>query len=216
MSDIFQEVEEEVRREELKKLWDRYGNLLIAMAILVIVGVGSWSGWDWYQRQQADKAGAAFVAASKLSTDGKAAEAEAAFMKLTAEGTSGYRVLARLRAAGEMAKRDRAAAVAAYDAVSSDGAAGKLLQDLAQIRAGLLLVDSAPYAEMTKRLDPLAQFGNAWRHSARELLALSAWRTGDIKEAGRWAELARADADTPQGVRQRLDILGAVMGTIGQ
>ena len=38
VSDIFHEVDEEVRREQLKKLWDRYGIYLIALAVLVVVG----------------------------------------------------------------------------------------------------------------------------------------------------------------------------------
>lgn len=212
MSDIFQEVEEEVRKEALKKLWDRYGNILLAMALLVILGVGGWSAWDWYQRKQSDEAGAKFVAAITLSTQGKNAEAEAALQKIATEGAVGYRPLARLRAAAEMAKHDRAGAVATYDAVAADSATAPLLRDLARIRAGLLLVDTAGYPDLKSRLEPLAQFGNGWRHSARELLALSASRNGEIAEAARWAELARADAETPQGVRQRLEILLAVLG----
>ena len=47
MSDIFQEVDEEVRREQLKKLWDRYGNFVVAALILVVVGVAAWRGYAW-------------------------------------------------------------------------------------------------------------------------------------------------------------------------
>ncbi len=40
MSDIFTEVDEEVRREQLKKLWERYGNYAVAAAVL---GLANWS-----------------------------------------------------------------------------------------------------------------------------------------------------------------------------
>ena len=37
MSDIFHEVDEEVRREQLKKLWQKYGWLVIAACVLVVL-----------------------------------------------------------------------------------------------------------------------------------------------------------------------------------
>ena len=46
MSDIFTEVDEEVRREQLKKLWERYGNYAIALAFLVVAAVAAWRAYD--------------------------------------------------------------------------------------------------------------------------------------------------------------------------
>jgi len=207
VSDIFNEVDEEVRRERLKKLWDRYGNLVLAAAVLVVLGVAGWRGYQYWENKKAAEAGSAYDAAAELMEQGKPADAEAAFTKLAAEGTSGYRALARLRAAGALAERDRAAAVSAYDAIASDGSVDKLMRDLASLRAGLLLVDSTPLAEITKRLEPLAQPGGAFRHSARELLAVAAVRASDQVAAKRWFDAVLGDELTPQAVRARIDIL---------
>jgi hypothetical protein len=207
VSDIFTEVDEEVRREQLKKLWDKYGNYAIALIVLIVLGVGGYRGWDWYQTKKAAEAGAVYDNASDLADQGKLAEAETAFAKVVAEGTPGYRALARLRAAAAMAERDRAAAVAAYDAIASDSSVDRTLQELAGVRAGLLLVDSASPGDLTKRLEPLAQAGGAFRHTARELLALSALRANDTATAKKWIDLALGDADLPQGIRSRLDML---------
>ena len=106
MSDIFNEVDEEVRRERLKNLWDRYQVLIVAAALLLVVGVGGWRGYQWYQAKQAAEAGSAFQAAMALSADGKHAEAEAAFAKVAQTSPAGYRDLARMQAAGELAQRD--------------------------------------------------------------------------------------------------------------
>ena len=103
MSELFDEVDEEVRREQLKKLWDRYSIYIIAGALLIIAAVGAWRGYQYLEAQKAAEAGAAFDAAIDLSEQGKHAEAEAAFDKLAATAPSGYRILARLRAAGELA-----------------------------------------------------------------------------------------------------------------
>ena len=176
MTDIFQEVDEEVRRERLKKLWERYCNFIIAGCVLVVLGVGAWRGYDWWETKKAAENGAAFEQAVTLAESGKQQEAEAAFAKLAADGSAGYRVLARLREAAELARTDRKAAVAAYDGIAGDRSAGQVVQDLAALRAGYLLVDSASYGDMRARLEPLTAPERTFRHSARELLALSAWK----------------------------------------
>ena len=211
MTDIFQEVDEEVRREQLKKLWERYGGYLIAACIAVVIGIGAWRGYEWWQAKQAAQSGAAFEQAVTLAETGKHQEAAAAFAKLSADGTSGYRVLARLREAAELATTDRKAAVGAYDAITTDNRVGQVIQDLASVRAGLLLVDSASYAEILRRLEPAAGADRAFRHSAREILALSAWKAGDMSAARRWTETIMGDPQTPPGQRSRAEMLSELI-----
>jgi len=207
VSDIFDEVDEEVRREQFKKLWERYGNYVIAAACVVVLAVAAWRGYEYREAQKAAEAGAAYDAATVLADEGKHEEAEAAFAKLAAEGTSGYRVLARLRQAAELAERDPMAAVAAYDAIAAESSGQPLVSDLAAIRAAFLLVDTAKLDEMTRRLDPVAQPNGVFRHTARELLALSAWRNGDAAAARRWADAAKNDPEAPAALRARMDVL---------
>ena len=120
---------------------------------------------------------------STLSDSGKHAEAEAAFAKIAADGTAGYRVLARIREAAELVDDAiRKAAVAAYRRSSPPMArVDQALHDLAALRAGALLVDTAPIDEIAARLEPLTQPDRTFRHTARELLALAAWRQGDAR-----------------------------------
>ena len=213
MSDIFNEVDEEVRRERLQALWKRYGNLVLAILILAVAAVGGWRGYQYWEAKKSAAAGAAYDAAVALDEDGKGADAEAAFSSIANEGTQGYRTLARLRLAATMAQRDPKAAVAAYDGIAADASIGKVFQDLAGVRAGMLLVDSATLPALTKRLEPLAQAGGAFRHTARELLALAAVRAGDKAAAKKWFDMVLSDAETPQGVRSRIDTLMTLNGT---
>lgn len=207
MSDIFQEVDEEVRREQLQKLWDKYGHLLIAACILVVLAVGAWRGYQWWEAKKAVEASAKFDIASQLSEQGKNAEAEAAYAQLAREGTAGYRNLARLREAAVLAERDPKAAVAAYDAIARDSGTGQPLQDLAIVRAGLILVDTAPLTELTQRLEPAAGAGAPFRHTARELLALAALRANDPAAVRRWSDLITNDPETPADIRARAEML---------
>ncbi len=216
MTDIFHEVDEEVRREQLKKLWERYGNYLIALCVLVVAGVGAWRGYQWWEAKQAAQAGAAFEQAVELAQAGHHREAEAAFAKLATGGTAGYRVLARLREAAQLAPTDRKAAVAGYDGIIADSNAGQVIQDLAAVRAGLLLVDTAPYSEIRTRLEPLTASDRVFRHSAREILALSAWRSGDMTAARKWIDMIMNDPQTPGGIRSRAEVLSELIAAGGK
>lgn len=209
MADIFDEVEDDLRRARFEALWRKYWPVFTVFAAVVVLVVGGWRFYEYRQAQQAAAAGARFEAAMRLSrTD--SAEAEKQFAAIAAEAPSGYRILARFRQATELAARDRQAAVAAFDALAADAAIGPVLQDLARLRAAFLLVDAAPPADLARRLEPLAEPAGAFRHSARELLALSALRAGDRAAAERWLKAIQDDPETPQGVRSRAELMSAV------
>ena len=210
MSDIFQEVDEEVRRERLKKLWERYGIYAIALCVLIVAAVAGWRSYEWWEAKKAAEAGSAFQAAAALAAEGKAKEAEEAFAKIASDAPASYRLLARFREAAEAARRDPKAAVAIYDQLAADGGVRGELKDLAALRAGMILVDTAPYSEMVQRLDPLTAPDRAFRHSARATLALAAWRAKDSTAMKRWTDMILADQETPPGTRGQIQMLLAL------
>jgi hypothetical protein len=210
VSDIFREVDEEVRREQLKKLWDRYGNYVVVAAVLLVAAVAAWRAYMWWEARKAAETGAAFEAATALAEAGKRSEAEAAFAKIAADGTAGYRHLARMREAAELAQSDAKAAITAYDQIAADRAVGPVLQDLAALRAAALLIDTGALEEAQRRLEPLAANDRTFRHTAREFLVLAAWRAGDTAAAKRWFDLIMTDAQTPATTRSRVEMLMAL------
>ena len=120
MADIFHEVDEEIRRERLKKLWERYSASDPGRGRAGGGGVAGWRGYEYYQAQRAAESGAQFEAAMALAEAGKLEEAGGGLRQDRADGTPGYRVLARLRAAAVTAPRDKAAAVEGFDAIAAD------------------------------------------------------------------------------------------------
>lgn len=216
MSELFDEVDEEVRREQLKKLWDRYSIYIIALAILIVAAVGGWRGYQYVEAKKAAEAGEAFNRAVDLSEQGKHEEAEKAFTELVAKAPYGYRLLSRFRIAAEAANRDPKAAAKMFDELAADSSIGAEQQELARIRAAGLLVDSASYADMKQRLErdtvPTATF----RHVARELLALSAFRSNDNSAARLWLDQISADTDTPPSLRSRAEALQALLPPVAK
>jgi hypothetical protein len=210
VSDIFREVDEEVRREQFMKLWQRYGSLIIAGCVVIVAAVAGWRAYEWWEGKKAVEWGTTFQHAAELASQGKGKEAEDLFAKVAADGTASYRMLAQLREAAEMAERDPKAAVALYDKLAADGSVKPMLRDLATLRAGRILVDTAPYSEVTRRLEPLTAPDRTFRHTARATLALAAWRAKDKTAMKRWTDMIMADAETPDGTRGQIEVLLAL------
>ena len=216
MSELFDEVDEEVRREQLKKLWDKYSIYIIAVMILIVAAVGGWRGYQYLEAKKAAEAGAAFDKAVELSEANKHAEAEAAFADLVAKAPFGYRVLSRLRLAAEIANRDAPAAAKMYDEIAADRSVGVADQDLARIRAAQLLLESISYPNMKERLEAAAAPGATFRHTARELLALSAWRANDAAATRQWLDMIANDGETPPSLRSRAEALQALLPPVAK
>ncbi len=216
MSELFDEVDEDVRREQLKKLWDKYSIHIVAVALLVIAAVGGWRGYQYLEAKKAVEASVAFDKAVELSEQNKHAEAEAAFNSLAVTAPSGYRLLARLRAASEVASRDPQAAVKLYDDIAADRGVAALDQELARVRAAQLLVDKSPYSELLTRLQSETEPTATFRHTARELLALSAWRANDMTSARKWLDMIANDGETPPGMRSRAEALQGLLPPVAK
>jgi hypothetical protein len=216
VSELFDEVDEEVRRDQLKKLWDRYSIYIIAAALLVVAAVGGWRGYQYLEAKKAAEASVAFDAAIDLSEQNKHAEAQAAFDKVAATAPAGYRVLAQLRAAAETATRDPQAGAKMYDAIAADRSVGAEQQDLAKIRAAGLLLDTESYPNMLQRLEAAAKPDGTFRHTARELLALSAWRANDTTAARQWLDMIASDGETPAAMRSRAEALQALLPPVAK
>ena len=208
MSDIFREVDEEVRQDQAVALWNKYQNLIIAIALVVVVATGGYRLYDHFRVKAAEEAGAKFEAATILARDGKSTEAAAALNALAKEAPQGYALLARLRAAGEIGQND---ANAAFDAIANDAAVSQLFRDVARIRAAMLVVDAAAPAEIEARLKPMAETGQPMRNLARELLGVAALKRNDAEAAARWFDLIVIDAQTGADARARAEaFLGLV------
>jgi hypothetical protein len=216
VSELFDEVDEDVRRDQLKKLWDQYSIYIVAGALLIIAAVGGWRGYQYLEAKKAAEAGAAFDKAAELSEQNKHAEAETAFIDLAAKAPSGYRVLARLRAAAEAGNRDPQAAAKMYDEIAADRSVGAAEQDLARVRAAGLLLETASYPDMLARLDAATAPGATFRHTARELLALSAWRANDATAARKWLDLIANDGETPPSLRSRAEALQGLLPPVAK
>lgn len=217
MSDVFREVDDELRQDELKRLWDRVGPFVIGAAALIILGTAGWRGYEYWQTSQSQESGDRFIKAVELFKSGKTEQANADLAILMSEGSGGYPVLARFLAASEKAKAgDAKEAVSRFDAIAADTTLTEELRNLARLRSGMILINGDDYKALVERLKPLATAGNAWRHTARELLGLAAMKAGKTEEALGYFEQVLADATAPRDIISRAAIAQQMLNASGK
>jgi hypothetical protein len=207
MSDIFSEVDEEVRRSKAEAFWNRYGGAIVGACVLLVLGVAGYRFYDYQQQKAAAEAGAKFESALQLIQTGKASEGEAVLNQL-ASGSSGiYQILAQFRAATELAKRDVPAAVKAFDALAGNAALDGQIREIARFRAAAAAADILPLAEVETRMAPLLNPGSSWRHFAQEILAASAIKANNMEKARSYLDSIIIDRDAPQAIKSRAELL---------
>jgi hypothetical protein len=204
---FLRELEEELRRERLEKIWQQYGTYIIAAALLIVVGVLGYKYMENRRIVAAQTTGARYESAMALAAEGKEGSAAKEFEVIAAEGTGGYQALARLQLAGALLKEGKKAeALAAYEALANGGA-DKLLRDYAALQAAALRLGEADFTEMQNRLNPLMGDESPWRYSARELLGLAAFKAGKVDEARTVLTALLVDQRTPQSITERAQII---------
>ncbi len=209
---FIREVDEELRREQITTLWQRYGKYLIAACVLVVLATAGLRGWDWWREREAARIGDLYLAADQLVTEEDNSEAIKAFEAIATSEKGGYSAIAGLRAATlKITSGDKAGAIALYDKIAGDGRVDDILQDLARLRAAYLALDEDDMDGAASRVSKLAVTGNPWRHGAREVLGLVALDKGDNDAAlSHFADIER-DEEAPSDIRARATALLAVL-----
>ncbi|MBA3447275.1 MAG: tetratricopeptide repeat protein [Pseudaminobacter sp.] len=214
MSDdsFIREVNEEIRQDRARALWDSYGPAAIALAVAVIVGTGLFVAYEYWVEKRANSSGDAFSQALTLANTGKNDEALAALKALQADGYGAYPILARMRAATVLAEKgDFADAVKEFDVVAADTTIPVALRDMARLRAALLLVDNGSYADVSARVETLTAETNTLRHAAREALGLAAWKEGKSGDALKLFEQISSDDGAPRNTRERATLMSELI-----
>ncbi len=206
------EIDEELRREQLLKLWDKYGTYVLAAALAVILGIG---GWKYYQGRvlQANQAASTqyLVALTEFGAK-RSSDAQRTLEDLVPNAPAGYAVLARLRlAANDGAEGNTLDAVAAYDRIAKDELVDPILQDFARLQIAMLKFDTVTFPELRNQLNPLANDRSPWRYSARELLGMGAAKAGLPDEARSHFQRLSSDRAAPPGVAERARVMVALL-----
>lgn len=203
MADIFREVEEDLRRDNLEKLWKKYGRAGIVAAVAVVVGVAGAQIWRSYELKQHQEMSNRFADALRQAQIKSPSAALPELTALAAEG-GGYASLAALERARVLAASgDRAGAIETWESIAADGDVEPSFRAVATLMAVLHQIDDGDPADLRTRLAPLMAEGSAFRGSALELMAVLALREDDVASARDFYTQIADDPGSPSGLRAR-------------
>ncbi|OUS18422.1 hypothetical protein A9Q97_01055 [Rhodospirillales bacterium 47_12_T64] len=203
MADIFQEIEEDLKRERVEVLWKKYGNWVIGAAVAIVLATAGIKGWGSYQQSVQSEKSETFAAAFELSEAGKTDEAQTKLESLSSED-DGYGTLARFEQARMLSdKGDTSAAVKIWDDIAKSDPPIQKLKDVASLLAAMHLVEDGDITDVKQRLASLSVAGAPFRFSALELQALVALREGDNAAARAFFQQLADDTEAPNGIRGR-------------
>jgi hypothetical protein len=213
VSDIFREIDEELRRDNLLKLWARYGRYIIGVAVVALVVAGGIVAWRNHQLTERRAQSTRYAGALTLARDGKEADAAKVFAVIAQEG-GGYAVLASFEQAALLAKSgDRAAAIADYDHIAETGDLDPGLRGLALLLSVMQSLPEADSHQTIERLAPLTETGNPWRPTALELTALARLKSGDKSGALDLYKGLADDLAAPPSLRARAAEMAAALAS---
>lgn len=210
---FIREVDEELRRDELARLWKRWGRVLIAVIVVGLIALAAFLWWRDHQAKEAGLEGQKLTAAIDQLSSGRTEQALPALRELSKSSRSGYRAAAQLAlGAIESQKKDPKAAIAAFAAVAKDEKVGQAFRDLALIRQTTMEFDTLPPDQVIARMQPLAKKGSPWYGSAGELVAVAQLKAGRPTEAGATFAALTADPTVPASIRSRAAQMASVLG----
>jgi hypothetical protein len=214
VTDIFKEIEEDLRAERLQNFWKRYSLVVAIAAIAIVAGSGGYLQWRKHELELRAAEGDKFSNALTMADKGQTDAALAALSGIEATAGSGYATLARLDAASLEAGNGKIDdALRSYDAIAADTKLETVFRDLATLSAGYLRVDREAPETFKPRLQSLTEPGNPWHYSAQELLALADLKAGHTADAKAGFTKLADDATAPQNIRARAAEILAALGS---
>ena len=201
---LIREVDEDLRQENLTKIWKKYGALMVAGAVSAILAVAGTQAWQTWRHNQNLDASQRFTEALSQLDQGDKAKGIDALQALAGNGTDGYRLLAEMKLAQvKLTDGDSQGAIALYDKVAVNGGVDDVYRNMALLKSAYLKLSLGEVGGVEPMVTPLAAESSPWRHSAREVLALLALKGGDTAKAQDWLRKIADDVAAPAGVRGR-------------
>ena len=207
MADIFDEIDEDLKRDQMQLLWARYGKIVMAAVAAIVLLVALRQGYTAWQTSQAEASASAYQQAMKSDDVVAALEAQRGQL------TGGYAMLAQFQIAAEQAASDNfAVAEAGYLALASDASLDPLYQQAATLLSVMVAPQDADASALAARLSDLETAAGPWQAMALETGAGLALRNRNKDAAvAKYKRLAEM-ADVPVGMRQRAERMIIMLG----
>jgi hypothetical protein len=210
---FLREVDENLRRDQLRDFAKKYGWLIAAGVVLFLLASGGFIYWQHYKQQRAEKEVVQFTEVMRNITTGKTAEAQKQLGDLTDSSSKAVRATALFTSAAlALEKNDAKSATATFRTIAEDKSLPQPYRDVALLRQTALEFDSLQPQQVIERLAPMAKPGNPWFGSAGEMTAMALIKQGQKPQAAQLFVAIAKDKSVPDSIRARSVQLAGSLG----
>jgi len=201
---FLREVDEELRRDQMVGVWTQYGRWIVGAIVLALAIFAAVLGWRYWNNRTAEAQAVKLQSAFDALAAGDATKAKAPLAELDGASAPGYRAIAQMTEANQLANSGKTKdAAAKFAAVAADTGVGKPLRDYALIRQTNIEFDTLAPQTIIDRMRPLAAKDSAWLGSAGEMIAMAYLRLNKPNEARAMFKTITESENVPDSIRQR-------------
>ena len=214
MQDAFiREVDEDLKNESMKKLWDKYGLFVLLIVIVSLtVAVSYESIKSWYIKR-AENRTEGYAVALSMQNQGLFDDSLEALDLIINQKMGTYAELAEMQKANILLEQNKEKeALALLEKIANDKSRSLQLRDTALIKLASYRQDGATFEEMSELLSSITKSkDNAWYAVAEDILATILLRDGNIEQAKEIYNALLENQDTPDDLKNRVkDILSVL------
>lgn len=206
MSDMLLEINEELRHQQLKAFWARFGQWIIGFAISAVLATGMATAWKYYLDNTLSEQMNEILSTMDEKNDISVKERyERLSKQSTSVSSKSLQGLLRLKAA-QLAEADKNFLKASeeYEAVMNLSGIDKAIKDLAQLnRSRIGLLQNEDVQKISDILSPLLKKDSPYYFSAQEIKAILLIKQDKKNEANVILNQLSNDALAPATLRDR-------------
>ncbi|MAP51404.1 MAG: hypothetical protein CMM11_08465 [Rhodospirillaceae bacterium] len=199
VSDIFQEIDEDLRQDKVARLWKAYGKYLVALAVFIILVIASYRFIEHKNEKNREQTSELYELASEAGRSGDKKAAIELFSDEMFDENIGYSIISKLKkAALAKSNNDLEGTEIVLKEIITNEDIPLYLRDLARLK--LFASDSD---NNSSQLEVLIEEEGPWKFLALELKGGIQLEGGNLKEARSIFKELTDDANTPNNLRRR-------------
>lgn len=207
---FIQEVNEDVKNDNFKVLWNRYGVFIIAFVVIAVSAAVSFEKIKSWKVEQNQFKTESYMTAAQLQENSD--DTIKALQKINQQDQGIFGDFAKLQIANVLFNQNKNdEALATLQSLVDDKQVNSEVKNIALIKIATYKVDELSRSEFETLVKPIIDANNSWTPIANDLLAMSAIKDGDIQTAKNIYENILKVKDLPESFRTKVqDMLSSI------
>ena len=213
MSNLFNEIDDDLRQDRLKSIWASYKNSIFAAVIVIsLILIGSES-YQYLSKSKAEKSGLLFSQIIESIGDDNHELASDFIDELLESGSSDYKTYALLLRSENLISQDKLTEAKETYIDLIKKAENSLIRDVAKLKLSYLNVDSSSFDEIEEELSIILEDDSPLSLFAYEVLAMSAYKHGLYQRGTEYLNIIVTNEKTTNGMFERAQMMLRVINS---